>query len=569
MPDERRQFRVLYRDFLRRIVDLDVLSAHGDIEKLLVQLAAMLAAFNFTFMLVVGPKYLTGPPGAHRMALRGELDFLVSTTMVGAGMFAVLAWNAVLPDRRDARILGVLPVRTRTVLAAKVAAIASVLGGAVFALNVFSGFSLPWIALPENAGAAAAIRAFGAYWLAMAAAALFVCCGLFALEGLAAWLLPYRYFLRVSSFLQLATFFAILAAWMLEPPGLPVWMPSSWFFGLQQQWSGATAVHPLAPRALCSLAIACGAAACFFALGYGRAGRRVIEQPDILPAPRRRGPRFANALLPRPLDRAIVLFTARTIARSRQHRLYLAAYAGVGLGIAFAYARDLLYGPSDPYARRLGLAWGQPNFPMLMGGLVLLCFAVLGARATFSLPLAPGANWVFRVTAVQHAGDYFGAVRKALVSLTVLPLWLAGAAVYFLAWPPRPAAQHLFALALAAALLVHRSLDQFRKIPFACSYLPGKSNLHLRIGVYALGLLTVASLSVQIEYFSLDRPVAFTIFCGVWLVAATCYWHRWRQFVRLPDNWLQFEDLPPADIEALDLHNPPPFMSRAQSHASR
>lgn len=27
MPEERRQFRVLYRDFLRRIIDLDVLSA--------------------------------------------------------------------------------------------------------------------------------------------------------------------------------------------------------------------------------------------------------------------------------------------------------------------------------------------------------------------------------------------------------------------------------------------------------------------------------------------------------------------------------------------------------------
>ena len=46
MPEERRQFRILYRDFLRRIVDLDVLSSHGDIEKLLVQFAAMLAAFS-------------------------------------------------------------------------------------------------------------------------------------------------------------------------------------------------------------------------------------------------------------------------------------------------------------------------------------------------------------------------------------------------------------------------------------------------------------------------------------------------------------------------------------------
>ena len=78
----------------------------------------------------------------------------------------------------------------------------------------------------------------------------------------------------------------------------------------------------------------------------------------------------------RPIDRAIVLFTARTIARSRQHRLYLAAYGGIGLAVAFAYARDLLYGPSDLYARRLGLQWNQPNVPLLIGVLVgfAICF---------------------------------------------------------------------------------------------------------------------------------------------------------------------------------------------------
>ncbi len=35
----------------------------------------------------------------------------------------------------------------------------------------------------------------------------------------------------------------------------------------------------------------------------------------------------------------------------------------------------------------------------------------------------------------------------------------------------------------------------------------------------------------------------------------------------MPDNWLQFEDLPQADVEALDLHNPPPtpiYVSRAR-----
>ena len=39
------QFRVLYRDFLVRMVDLELISSHGDFQKLLVQFTAMIAAF--------------------------------------------------------------------------------------------------------------------------------------------------------------------------------------------------------------------------------------------------------------------------------------------------------------------------------------------------------------------------------------------------------------------------------------------------------------------------------------------------------------------------------------------
>ena len=105
VPEERRQFRILYRDFLRRIVDLEVLSSHGDVERLLVQFAAMLAAFSSTFLIVFGPKYVTGSDAHARAAIHGDLEFLVATTMAVAGLFSVLAWNTVLPDRRDCLIL--------------------------------------------------------------------------------------------------------------------------------------------------------------------------------------------------------------------------------------------------------------------------------------------------------------------------------------------------------------------------------------------------------------------------------------------------------------------------------
>jgi hypothetical protein len=557
MPEERRQFRILYRDFLRRIIDLDVLSSHGDIEKLLVQFAAMLAAFSFTFLVGFGPKYVILTDPHARVAIRADIEFLIATTMAVAGLFSVLAWNTVLPDRRDCLILGQLPIRARTVFLAKTAAVATALGVAMAALNIFTGFWFPFVALSGD-GMMAALRSLAGYWLATAAAGAFVACGMFALQGAAAQILPYRYFLRVSGVLQLAAFFAILSAWFLRPPGAAPWLPSSWFFGLEQQFSGREPFHPLAARALRALLAVGSVSAIAFALSYGRSMRKIVEQPDILPAGRlRRSPRFSYAILRRPIDRAMVLFTARTIARSRQHRLFLAAYGGIGLAVAFAYLRDLLYGPSEVYERQLGTQWNQLNVPLLMGGVALLCFAVVGARAIFSLPIELGANWVFRLTAVHAPAAYFSGVRKALVAVTILPVWLASAAAYFLIWPARPAAQHMLVLSLAAVLFVHASLGQFRKIPFTCSYLPGKSNLHVRLGIYGGVLIFASSLCVQIEYFTMPHAVRFATFCLVLSVAAGVAWRRWSAFVEWPYNSLQFEELPLADIEALDLHNPP------------
>ena len=40
------QLRILYRDFLGRIIDPELLAAGGEVQTLAVQLAAMLAAFS-------------------------------------------------------------------------------------------------------------------------------------------------------------------------------------------------------------------------------------------------------------------------------------------------------------------------------------------------------------------------------------------------------------------------------------------------------------------------------------------------------------------------------------------
>ena len=574
-PDTGRQFRVLFRDFLARMVDLELMSSRGDIERLLGQFAALMAGFSFTFVVGMIPKFVVSPLPRTELAMHawGEEEFLVALTMAIAGLFAVLAWNNVFPDRRESLVLGVLPVRARTIFLAKTAAIATALGVSVVAINSFTGAAYPLLILAD-AGALGPLRPLLAYWATMLAAGMFVCCGTLAVQGVAAQLLSYRLFVRVSSFLQLAAFFAILGVLFLKPPfpsphalalaHYPAWfrwIPSFWFFGLLQQLNGSAdaALTALATRAVWALGIVFTGALAASTLAYARNIRRIVEQPDIVPSDRSRpaarwGSRLAARWIARPVERAIVLFTARTLARSRQHRLLIAAYGGIGLAIALAYCRGLIYGPARwelSYERNY---WNRPNTPLMIVSLVLLVFAVIGLRAVFALPLALPANWIFRVTAVDRPSQYFSGVRNSVFLLAAGPICLAAAAGYIAIWPLRPALEHIAVLCAVAVLLVSRWFDGFHKIPFACSYLPGKANINVKLGTYAFLFLLLADIGVRLEFWTLSRAPAFGILFG--LLAAAAMWadYLWRQFAEAPGNRIQFEDLPIADVSPLDLH---------------
>jgi predicted permease len=559
MPDERRQFRILYRDFLFRIVDLELLASRGDAQRLLAQFAALLAAFSFTFAIYFVPRYGLSTLPWEKLSKLGwvDQDLLIATTMAIAGMFTILAWNNVLPDRRDCLIFGLLPVRTRTIFLAKLAALGTALGVAVASLNVFTGLAYPFAIAAPGSGALSILRGFGAYWTTMFAAGMAVCCALLAVQAIAANVLGYRLFLKLSSFLQLTAFFVILGLYFLKPPyreGL-WWVPSFWFLGLFQKLNGNGGFEALAATAVRTLAIVCPLAFGAFSLAFHRCNRRIVEEPDIAPSDRSRpAMRFvnwlANELVPRSVERAVVLFTARTFARSRHHRLLLAAYGGIGLAVALAYARDLLYGAHSYERFWSNPQWDRPNPELLVGSLALLFFAVMGARAVFSQPIALRANWIFRITAIARGWVYFRAVRKALFALVVVPILLACAALFFAIWPAGPAARHLTLLVLAGLLMVQLALSRFRKIPFACSYLPGKANIHVKLGLFAIGFLFVTSLAIELEFRALSSIATYLI-----LLAVLAGWTVWahRRNANTPDAEILFDEVPPADIEALNL----------------
>ncbi len=141
----KRQFRVLYREFLLRIVDLELLAPRGDVSKLLGQFAALLIIVSIWILTPsVGLATTSVPEELGLVFAWVEAHFLISTTMLVVGLFAVLSWESMFPDRRDVLVLAPLPVRPHTLFAAKVAAVATALSLTVVALDFFPGLAVPF-----------------------------------------------------------------------------------------------------------------------------------------------------------------------------------------------------------------------------------------------------------------------------------------------------------------------------------------------------------------------------------------------------------------------------------------
>ncbi|MBV9156008.1 MAG: beta-lactamase family protein [Acidobacteriaceae bacterium] len=420
--------------------------------------------------------------------------------------------------------------------------------------------SLAPVDIPASGGFAALIRLFAAYWIAMLAAGLFTYCSVLGLQGISAYLLPRQWFLRLASWLQLAVFCLLVSVYFLQPPvaapnffdvhisGLPGWSPSYWFLGLFQQLNGSPALASYASRAWIALMIALAATAVAYVVSYFSGSRKIIEQPDIQPAVRRRIPlpRFGTSL-----QTAIVQFSIRTLLRSRQHRLILAFYLAIG----FSATVFLLKSPLAKQITRMMVIrpWHEHSVPLLAASIILMSFWIVGIRAVFSLPLDLRANWIFRVTPVRSGSDCVKAMRLSLWMLSLVPAWLTAAVVLLALWPWRPAMEHLVLLALFGITLAEFCLIGTQKIPFTCSWLPGKSKFHIAFWFCILFILEIVLQVADLERRVLDNTTLYAIAVTVLSASAVfAIWRRSRSSEQEIER-LQFEEVPSWQLTSLNL----------------
>ena len=547
-------FRILYRQFLLRVVDLEALSIQADVVGFLGQFAGVLIMLSLIHSLVTYIGFWVFSAPAEHLAFCWHMEhYLISTTMLVIGLITVVSWDATFPDRRDVMVLSPLPVAPHTILLAKMAASAAVSGLAILTLNVASGVILPLLLGVQPGPAWGFIQSLAAYWFTVVAASAFLYCSVLTIQGFTSLVLPRRIFLRLSAFLQLAAFGLFLGVYFAQPLLTdPVsladprnhWVlassPSYWFFALFNQLNGSWPAQFswLAFRAWIALGLAVTGAASSLLLCYIHTMKKTVEEPDLVPGA---GGLHCLSSFGNSLQTAVALFSIRSLARSRQHRVAFAFY----LAFVFGLALSLLRG------EMAAAAYSPVSMDLLISTFLMMFFAVAGLRNVFSLPISLTANWVLRTTQLRPSEDYVAATRRSLLLLAVVPVWLLSFALSLRFRPIPHVAVHLAVLALLGCILAELCLIGFYKVPFTCSYLPGKANIQLIFWGFIIVMIAFVVPAAQFELSALTVPLKAAFMLSA---LGALFWALWIfNRHRAKSAVIYFEEIPDQVITTLGL----------------
>jgi hypothetical protein len=514
--DDAMTFRLVTRLFLRRLIDNDLISPHADRHQSLAVLFGFVVSLAVFVTFFLSHPYLAAfiqlPGPAALSALSDRFLFIAASIAVSA-LGALMVWDALALEARDAAILGPLPIAARTITHAKLAA--AIVFGAVLtvALNAVPSLLYPAFLTVNIRGIAGAtvLRLIAAHATTVTMAGLFGFFGILAIRGVLRLLLGDRAFRQASNGVQSALVVSMVTALLLAPTVrardvrhwvggavVPQWPvgPVLWYLGVNETLAGhlvaetpivlpprmpsiasltpdnqaaRTAYRPLLPpfaaqarRAWVSLPLVTALALTTFLW----TNRRLPDQSAGVPAPsrirtsvRRMTERYTHK---DPEAEAGFFFALQTLTRSAPHRTILAIAVAVGL----THALTVL-------AQSDGRSLQNQATPVGVFGIsIMLLLAVMaGVAYAVAVPAELAANWTIQMAWLGDERRYLAGVKRAtmlfvavlLVLLLPLHVALLGIVVAIV--------HSLLSLLLAVAALDALFLP-YRKLPFACSYVP-------------------------------------------------------------------------------------------------
>ena len=548
----------LYRHFLLGFFDSDLITATGQTTTALIGAISILLPCTVMFVQPLKFKYThfssLPVPGPYREVLRADELWMITLLMSIIGMLTAIKWQSLFPGLRDYRALASLPLRAGQVFMAKWMSLFSVATIVLVALIAGPGLVLPMVSAGRWAINPSIGSRFAVHAAACAAGSYFFFFGLIALQGVLLNLLRPRLFTRVTAYLQgfLLALMLVLGvlSFSIQPqianaavrPEWARWLPPVWFLGLHQAMLGDPdpVMQALAHTARAALGIAFGLALSVYLISYRRHRALLVEGAAMKLHNRRWPAAFLEWLIPNPRQQAVLVFIVKTLAGSSQHRMILMGYGGFGLAILLSGIigmRELV----EP--DRVVPAY------FVYTHVIMLIFLLIGLRHLFAMPTELLANWTFRITELEGRRQWMRAVdRLVLVSGAVVMLAIPfPVEVRLLGW--RAVAESVL-FALFGLLCYEWAFSSWEKLPFTCSYLPGKTPAWILASQF-LGLLTLLPIVSAIMLACLYNRAGFLVVLAVLFAA----WLRIRAMRK--ETWgevsLRYEESPDPAIHGLDL----------------
>jgi hypothetical protein len=507
-------FRVLFREFFGQFFASESVTSDIRLRQSIIAVAAFLITPGLMLSGQLFPAYEFARLRAPELILpmtRMLATLFLTYSIVSTGLIGALAWDSLSFDRRDAMVLGPLPVSPQSVVRAKLAAMAALLVGASLSINVLTGIPFALVANGPRDGIDGLVRHAIAHLAATSFAALFMFSAIVILRALvgmgrghvAAALGSLVQFTFVSGLLSffIAAPFAVNVTPLgrgratLHLSALPAWLPSRYFLALYEQLRGTADAEmaSLGPRVAIATLVMAATAVLLTRAGYRRQFQSALSAPSAAGA-------IGGARINRALARAIAGsnrisqassdFVLMTLARNRPQQALIGLNTALGLGLVVV---RLL-----PQRRQLGFQ--PPSAATLLAvPLMLGYWASIGMRASFYVPSELPAAWTFRANAPTATAAYALGTRAAMIALIGPAVGAVALAAGAFAGGWAVAVRHAVVSSVAMVILCDVLVLTIAELPYTRPYEPGHAKLKTRWPLYLLCAYLVSDGVVRLE----------------------------------------------------------------------
>ncbi len=527
-----RDFFVLVRHFFLRLLQNDVVLFEEQMTPKIIGILALTAMFSAHLADVILRKYLFLADDGTSWV---EKNYFLSYLMVLMGFISVLEWDVIFPDQRDFSNLMSLPVKLRAFFLAKFSSLflfvgMFALGANALSLFVFSIYLPHW----QSPSLIYGLRFMGSHLLSAFCSCFFILFFCALIMGVLMVVLGHQVFRSVSLYIRtglLVIFIFLLILFFSETLTVPhslssfpelkeksssffYFYPPMWFTGLYESLSGNEDPFFLQLSKIALLALAITTFVFFLTsvLGYRRYLKRMEEvkkkNPQFVRLRRRLGDVFYPFFLKSPIEKAIFSFFGVTLRRSMFHKMRLASVMAVATGMI-----SIVLVSRASHTK----IFSTFDRTLLSVPLILAFFLVAGLRRLVKIPSHLKANWIFRMTEDKNKKSYFAGFRKGVFLNTLVPLFFCVFIFYSFLWDLTDTFYHCLFGLFVSVLLMEVLFMRFRKIPFTCSYIPGKEKLHVFWIVYLFGFILYVAFFGFVEALLFVKPSRFYIFFGVML----------------------------------------------------